>query len=382
MKILTIDIGTGTQDVFLFDSRLDLENGCKLILPSPTMQVWKQISDAAGEKKDIALSGVLSGGGPSCWAVEKHLRNGLKVFATPEAAKTLDDDLEAVKNKGVILVGEEEMAALPDQVQRIVMGDFDFSRIRQVFETFGVTLADLALVAVSVFDHGDAPPGVSDRKYRFEYLDRRLRQRHRLSALAYPAKDIPADLTRMRAVAKNAASLPCRLMLMDSAPAAILGAMLDPVFQKRERSMVVNIGNGHTLACRLSSDSVEGFFEHHTGCLDAARLDRLLADFARGTLTNESVFSSQGHGALCYTQEPLPMDHADFNFLVTGPRRNMVRQSALKPHFSAPFGDMMLTGCFGMLSAAAEHYPDLADAIHAAFAADGIQSRAPWDLPD
>ena len=39
MKILTIDVGTGTQDIFLYDLHLDLENGFKLIVPSPTMIV-------------------------------------------------------------------------------------------------------------------------------------------------------------------------------------------------------------------------------------------------------------------------------------------------------------------------------------------------------
>jgi len=39
MRILTVDVGTGTQDVFLYDSSLDLENGYKLVLPSPTMLV-------------------------------------------------------------------------------------------------------------------------------------------------------------------------------------------------------------------------------------------------------------------------------------------------------------------------------------------------------
>ena len=33
MRILTVDVGTGTQDVFLYDSDLDLENGYKLVMP-------------------------------------------------------------------------------------------------------------------------------------------------------------------------------------------------------------------------------------------------------------------------------------------------------------------------------------------------------------
>ena len=43
MKILTVDIGTGTQDIFLYDSELDVENGFKMVVPSPTMMVYRQI---------------------------------------------------------------------------------------------------------------------------------------------------------------------------------------------------------------------------------------------------------------------------------------------------------------------------------------------------
>jgi uncharacterized protein (DUF1786 family) len=57
MKILTIDIGTGTQDIFLYDSRLDIENGFKLILPSPTMMVHRRVKQALEEKMPILLTG-------------------------------------------------------------------------------------------------------------------------------------------------------------------------------------------------------------------------------------------------------------------------------------------------------------------------------------
>ncbi len=46
MKILTVDIGTGTQDIFLYDSNLDIENGFKLVLPSPTMMVHRRLKQA------------------------------------------------------------------------------------------------------------------------------------------------------------------------------------------------------------------------------------------------------------------------------------------------------------------------------------------------
>ena len=36
MQILTVDIGTGTQDILLFDSERTPENCLKLVMPSPT----------------------------------------------------------------------------------------------------------------------------------------------------------------------------------------------------------------------------------------------------------------------------------------------------------------------------------------------------------
>ena len=68
MRILTVDIGTGTQDIFLYNSELDMENNFKLVVPSPTMMVHRQIKQATSEGVPILLSGVTMGGGPSAWA--------------------------------------------------------------------------------------------------------------------------------------------------------------------------------------------------------------------------------------------------------------------------------------------------------------------------
>ena len=46
MQILAVDIGTGTQDILLFDTRLDAKKFLKLILPSPTMIVRRRIESA------------------------------------------------------------------------------------------------------------------------------------------------------------------------------------------------------------------------------------------------------------------------------------------------------------------------------------------------
>ncbi|NQU29810.1 MAG: hypothetical protein HQ525_04000 [Anaerolineae bacterium] len=178
MRILTVDVGTGTQDIFLYDSQIDIENGFKLVLPSPTMMVRKRIQEATRSQVPILLTGLTMGGGPSSWAVNDHQKAGFPVYATENAARTLDDNLDAVAETGIILVSEDEANNLPLSVQRIMFRDFDFPAISEVFARFGVSLDDLAAVAVAVFDHGAAPPDLSARQFRFDYLDERIRARN------------------------------------------------------------------------------------------------------------------------------------------------------------------------------------------------------------
>ena len=46
MQILAVDIGTGTQDVLLFDTDREPENALKLVMPSPTVMVAQSIRAA------------------------------------------------------------------------------------------------------------------------------------------------------------------------------------------------------------------------------------------------------------------------------------------------------------------------------------------------
>ncbi len=89
---------------------------------------------------------------------------------------------------------------------------------------------------------------------------------------------------------------------------------------------------------------------------------------ANGTLTNEEVFDTSGHGALIlnddHTRDAASPSSTSFPFLaVTGPRREMLRGSTLHPYEATPHGDMMLAGCFGLLRAFADHYPQMVPAI-------------------
>lgn len=379
MQILCVDIGTGTQDIFLYDSRLDLENGFKLVVPSPTMIVHRRLRQATQERQAVLLEGVIMGGGPSQWAAEAHLRAGLPLYATPDAARSFNDDLEAVRAMGIQVVSPDEAARLPGEVLRLELRDFDFAAIAASLAPFGVSLSGLEAVAVAVFDHGDAPPGVSDRQFRFDYLDERIRSLNRLSAFAFRAGEIPAIMTRLQAVAASAGGVDAPLVVMDTAPAAVLGATFDPLVGRRARKLVANVGNFHTLAFRLGAGGIEGVFEHHTGLVDRPKLESLLRALAQGSLQHADVFGDHGHGALIYRSEALDIEAGDFGVAVTGPRRSLMRGSPLRPYFPAPFGDMMIAGCFGLLAAVADVLPELAEPLRASLDAKGAHGLPPWE---
>jgi len=380
MQILAVDVGTGTQDIFLYDSRIDLENGFKLVVPSPTMIVRRKVQEATRIGDDVLLTGVTMGGGPSHWAVEDHLKSGLKTFATPEAARSFNDDLDEVREMGIQVVSEDEAVQIERKTRRIELRDFDFAGIQQSLAAFGVSLDNLNAVAVAVFDHGDAPPGYSDRQFRFDYLDSRISAENRLSAFAYRSGEVPRIMTRLQAVVNSSRGLDAPLIVMDTAPAAVMGAMLDLHLSSQNRVLVVNVGNFHTLGFRLGPTGIEGVFEHHTGLIDLPKLERLLVSLADGSLKHEAVFDDHGHGALVYDSQPLSLSEGDFGVAVTGPRRNLMRKSSLRPYFAVPFGDMMIAGCFGLLAAAADLLPEVSEPIRDSLRGAGGSGTPPWEL--
>src|SRR3981081_3847026 len=216
MQILTVDVGTGTQDILLFDSERELENCFKLVLPSPTVVIADRIRAATAARKRLVLHGVTMGGGPSHWATMDHVRAGLLAFATPEAARTFDDDLDAVAAMGIRVVSDDEAIRLAGACSdRVFLRDLALSQILQTLVAFGVHV-HLDGLAVAVFDHGAAPPGVSDRVFRFAFLRERLAQGLGLSGFAFLRPDVPRSMTRLQAVASTApADLP--LLVMDTA---------------------------------------------------------------------------------------------------------------------------------------------------------------------
>ncbi|MBI4496384.1 MAG: pyruvate formate lyase-activating protein [Chloroflexi bacterium] len=344
MRILALDIGTGTQDILLFDSSRNIENCPKLVMPSATSIIAGRVEAATARRDAIVLSGVVMGGGPCSWAVERHLKAGLPVYATPEAARTFDDHLENVERMGVTVVGEDEAQNLVGEgVTRIEMKDLDLAAVGRALEAFGVE-PRYDGVAVAVFDHGAAPLDVSDRTFRFDHLRRTVQHDNTLYAFGFFPDEAPASMTRMQAVAATY-SLDAPLLLLDTAPAGAIGAQDDPAVRAHPERVVVNLGNMHATGFHLVGDHIQGLFEHHTGLIDRPKLEGIVQRLVDGSLTNEEIFADHGHGA-----HILRHPSADRPFLaVTGPQRRMLVDSPLRPHFAAPHGDMMLTGCFGLV---------------------------------
>ena len=254
----------------------------------------------------------------------------------PSAAATINDNLERVAALGVAI---QEEAPGPAEV--IETGDIDIAALAHALQIFDIALPKD--MAVAVQDHGFSPER-SNRLVRFEHLAAAIRSGGRLEAFAY--RQPPAAMTRMLAVQGALAKAGIEPLLMDTGPAAIFGAALD--LPDDSPALIINFGNGHTVAALLAEDRITGIFEHHTSELSPEKLREFTEKLCNGTLKSSEVFEDGGHGAYI---DSVP--DKDGPTLVTGPRRQTFLSSgALKGAVAAsPGGDMMITGCIGLVKA-------------------------------
>jgi uncharacterized protein (DUF1786 family) len=334
-KILAIDIGGGTQDILIYEEGRPMENCLQMILPSPTQIVAQKIFKATVSQKNIFLTGNTMGGGPCAWAVEKHLRSGLKVYATELAALTLHDNLEEIRRRGIRLANTP-----PANTQTIHLGDVDLASLKKALRPFLVKLPPTYAIAVQ--DHGFKPRG-SNRRFRFLYWKQFILSGGYLSNLIY--RNPPEYMTRMTAVQKDAPGA----FVMDTCAAALWGILCDPrAAEKQEEGLVaVNLGNQHTLGALIQGNRIWGIFEHHTGMLTGKKLKSILDRFPQKLLTTYEIFRDGGHG--CFVDPNFSRKKGFGLVAVTGPRRALAE--GLDYYMAAPYGDMMLTGCFGLVAA-------------------------------
>jgi uncharacterized protein (DUF1786 family) len=361
MRILAVDIGTGTQDILLFDSEQPVENALQLIMPSPTQIAAGKIRAATAAERPVALTGTIAGGGPCHWALEDHLRAGLAAYAAPEAATTFDDDLDVVLEMGVTIASDDEVAGLDAETIRLI--DLDLAAIRNALAQFGVS-GDFDGIAVGCLDHGASPPGYSDRLFRFEHLRRVVESRNDLRAFATLPEELPDYLTRARAVLRCAGN-DVPVVFLDTGPAAALGALQDPAVGERDEQVVMNLGNMHALCFHLRGTRILALYEHHTGEVTAEQIEDFTERLEDRSLRHEEIFEGKGHGAYYADQNQEPGIESRGFVAVTGPLRGKLRGSRLEPYFAVPHGDMMVSGCFGLLVAFAEKYPQHREEIEA-----------------
>ncbi len=336
MSLLAIDVGAGTQDILLYSEDTALEGLTKMVLPSQTVLVGNRINRARLAGRDVFLRGPTMGGGASTAAVRWHLAAGLRVYATPSAAATINDNQERVAALGVTI--QEEA---PSQAEVIDTGDIDTAALGRALQIFDIALPEE--MAVAVQDHGFSPER-SNRLVRFEHLAAAIRSGGSIEAFAY--RQPPAAMTRMQAVQGALVDAGIKPLLMDTGPAAIFGAALD--LPDDSPALIINFGNGHTVAALLAEDRITGIFEHHTAELSPEKLREFTDKLCNGTIKNSEVFEDGGHGAYI---DSVP-DKIGVT-LVTGPRRQMFLSSgALQGAVAAsPGGDMMITGCIGLVKA-------------------------------
>ena len=370
-RVLAVDVGAGTADLLLTLPGEPLENAVRLVVPSRTQVVARQIELATAAGATVVFHGPVMGGGASGAAMKRHLAAGLRFVAGESAALTFADDLERVRARGVEVVSDAEAATMAAEAESadgrataVCSGDLDPAGLQAVLERLGVDpRCDAACVAVQ--DHGFSPHG-SNRAFRFGLWETVVAERRPLAELFSERAAILPALTRLRAAAGLAAELTDGPVLAaDTGPAALYGALPE----ESGDAVLVNVGNGHVICAVAREGRLAGVFEHHTARLDGPGLDERLRRFFAGELTSAMVREDGGHGAVL---APGALDgfglkgpsvgrsadgDAPTRIVVTGPRRDLLRGSGLPLEFAAPHGDMMLTGCYGLLRALRERAP-------------------------
>ncbi|MGD2103849.1 MAG: DUF1786 domain-containing protein [Anaerolineae bacterium] len=345
-RILAIDVGAGTQDVLLWEADQPVENSVKLVLPSWTTVLARRVKRATKQGRPIFLAGNLMGGGPVVSAMKRHLRAGYPVYTTPRSALTIRDSVDEVRGRGYTILAEGEDPPENPDTLTLLTRDVDIDVLESALAPFDVEIPDT--VAVAVQDHGECLEG-SNRRFRFELWRDFVEGGGRILDLVY--REPPACYTRMLAVQRDVPGA----ILMDTGSAALWGILEDRRAAARQDDgfILVNVGNQHTLGVLLRGERILGLFEHHTVLMDVAKLHRLIRDLRAGSLTNDAVYADNGHGAYVHP-DYVPGNGFDL-VAVTGPQRRIAQAGKDSIGgdmiFAAPYGDMMLTGCFGLVAA-------------------------------
>ncbi len=341
MKFLAIDIGKGTQDIMLYDDRQTLESAIKLVVPSPTVIFSEKINKT---NQHLYLNGETMGGGPVNWAIKNHLKKGYQVSMTEKAARTIRDDLNRVQSLGINILNQPKKikkTAFNDHhnFKKITLKDIDLDAIASSLSPFNLEL-DFDWVGVAVQDHGFSE-NMGDRNFRFLKIKEKLNKPRPPEEFAYVEK-VPDHFTRMNAVKRTLKGF--KSIVMDSKFAAVCVATCDKYVQNLNSYVVMDVGNGHTMAASIENKKIKGVFEHHTNMLTPEKIIKFVEKLVSANLTNDEIYNDGGHGAWVLES----IDKLE-KVILTGPRRKLAESSSLPVYNAAPAGDVMMSGPAGLI---------------------------------
>jgi len=351
LRILALDIGSGTEDILLYDDQKELENCIKIVLPSPATVYSKKVKYFTKLRSNLFIKGETIGGGTFSEALKSHLDEGLKVILTKNVAYSVRNKLEEVETQGFQII-DKEKPPVDFSGETLETREINISIIQKFLNEFEEDLSKIDIVAIAVQDHGTPKHEISNRKFRLNQIERRLKYFPKLESLAYEEDELPNHFIRMTSAIRSSKSqIPeAKTIVMDTSMAAILGCLEDQKVSKATTILSANIGNEHFTASLISEGNVLALLEHHTSLMTPPKIESLVKDFIKGEVSNDFIFEDGGHGAF-YTLKPKKIPDIDI-IIITGPNRAKIKKTNIEAHFAAPGGDMMMTGPIGLIKAA------------------------------
>jgi uncharacterized protein (DUF1786 family) len=303
-------------------------------MPAPTQLYAAKVRLA---RKDVFCDGYTMGGGALSGALVEHAKKH-RVVMTPAAARSVRDDLEQVRARG-IEVGEE--SGMKGAHGKFTLMDVDMAAFADAFERLNEILPKKMAVAVAVQDHGVAPKGGSDRAFRFDQIGKKIKKGATFKDFIFTRKT--PKYSRVSAVIQSLNDQGYGdVLVMDTKIAGIYGGLYGVPLP----AIAIDVGNGHTTAASVAEDgTLSGVFETHTCDLTPRKTAAYIKKLADGTLTNEEVFAAGGHGAC--VKEPLKPKA----IIATGPRRDIALGMKLKAILASPLDDVYMAGPVGMVRA-------------------------------
>ncbi len=322
--VFTLDVGTGTQDFLLYIEE-NIKNCPKAVFPSPTKILAKEIERL---REDVYLRGYTMGGGPIKRAVINHIRKGYKVYAETRSALTFSDNLEKVKEMGIII-------GKPDKkCKEVITMDVNIEFYKTILSSIGLNLPEIFAIAVQ--DHGYSP-NESNRVFRFKTFRKMLSKNPFLDSLLFHHSEIPKEFNRMQDAARCILdNIQAEVYVVDTVFAAIAGCAL----LSELPALLINFGNSHVTMAVVNKDyEVLSLLEHHTKVIrkkGQEYIEDLVKRFLKGEVTNEEILQDSGHG--CFIRETVDVSR----ILCTGPNTHLANYDEVR-------GDPMIVGNLGML---------------------------------